>query len=179
MKIAQQPCAQASSRAFSLVELLIAVVLSAILLAGMAFVLEASLTNYDINERVGDVHKVGRLLTEHIARDIRQAEDVTNDENTNTLTIFPADPDRAQSIRYQLDGNGNFTYRIATNTGTQTYTIFQANENPHVSAFALGDIDEKNVDGTYKAVYVPVSVTFTHNGETYTFQTSGSPRANQ
>src|SRR4051794_24843321 len=60
-------------RGFSLVELLVAMGLSLILLAGVATMFASSRGSYETNERLARLEENGRFALDTIARDIRSA----------------------------------------------------------------------------------------------------------
>lgn len=61
------------SRGFTLIELMVAMLLGLIVIAGVASVFLANLRSYHTNEALGDVQSNARIAFELMARDIRQA----------------------------------------------------------------------------------------------------------
>ena len=172
-----KPLPITKARGVTLVELLLAIILTAMLMVALAAVLDASLTTDRMNRTTADAHQIGRLLTERISRDLRKAGDASY--RTNGVRIFPADTTGTLEwveYRYHNSGSyqGDLVYRIRDNGSTTTYVILDNADDVTCTAFARTITDNDSGE----AAMVSVRLTLDSSGETYQFMASGSLRAN-
>lgn len=167
------------NQGFTLIELIIAVLLSAILLAGMGAVISTAFNSYEYNTDVAERTQLIRSSLNRLTREIRNANQVEWDGASNQIVIT--------KITTLTDGS--------TVTTTITYTLDTANEqllysNGTISnAVILGpeygiSVDAVSVDfiepaeSPTKTLLAKVTLTLDIDGDAVSVTASGSPRIN-
>ncbi|MCK5114851.1 MAG: prepilin-type N-terminal cleavage/methylation domain-containing protein, partial [Phycisphaerae bacterium] len=120
------------SRGFTLVELLVSLVLSAILLTGFGVALHGTLFSYERNSNSTALDHVGRSIVERMTQEIRSASNV--DCGSNLLRIYPADTSGPSEIRYRL-ADGVFYYDQVNGGAVTSNVLVGANDSVTVQSF--------------------------------------------
>ena len=124
------------ARAFTLAELLLAITLSAMLMAGMVAVLDVTLSSQTFNIQTADISQAGRLIADRISRDLRTASDA--DVLTQGVRIYPADGSGSPytQIEFRRDTAGTYAgdlvYATTGATGSQTYVILDNTDDLNI-----------------------------------------------
>ena len=109
-----------SKGGFTLVEILIAVALLAMLMAAVGVAVHASAMNYKANEDIFKAMSTARQAMTRITTDLRTALDISEGEPLSQCSIH-YDDDGTADIVYQFDSGGNILNLIVTsgpNAGT-------------------------------------------------------------
>ena len=137
------------TRAFTVVEALLALTILAMLLASVAVAVHASMQSYTENERMAAVTQASRVILSRMMREVRTATDV--DSTATLLTITPADDGSGlEQIQYQYTG-GLLYYRRTVN-GVQTTHVLLGDGADDIVISAFSIVREDSGEG------VPLSV---------------------
>ena len=160
--------------AFTVVELLLSVAITALLLASVAVGTHAYLKSYADNERIVSLTEVSRLVLSRMMIEARAAADV--DSTAAQLTITPVDDGSGlQQIQYELTG-GQLYYR-RTVSGVQTDQILIGDSGDDITISEFSVLREENPQGV--PVSVRVRLALARGAESLSMTTSGVIRGNQ
>ena len=161
-------------RAFTMVELLLSLAITALLLASVAVGTHAFLKSYEDNERMVSLTEASRLVLSRMMIEARAATDV--DSTAAQLTITPIDDGSGlQQIQYELTG-GQLHYRRTVN-GVQTDQILigDSSDDITISDFSvLREVDPQDVP-----VSVRVRLALARGTESLSVTASAVIRGNQ
>lgn len=168
----QRPCRH---RAFTLVELLIGITLSAIMLVALGTLLDATLSSGNFNRETANVHQMARLISERMSYDLRNAQDT--EIISDGIRIFPSVDSPYTEIMYQRS-NGNLMYRTRGGpNGSQDYIIIASGDEVRCTDLTA-TITEDLVETQMVTVLASVRFTLQSGDITHTAVASGSPRGN-
>lgn len=165
-----------TDRAFTLVEVLIAAALLALLLSAVAVAMHASVQGYRENEHLTAMTQAARSVLARMMREVRTADEV--DTTTFTLSILPpVDGSGVTLIQYAWTA-GQLAYSRTTGAGTTTEVLLGG--NTAVSAQSFTVTRETGVAGplTYTKT-VTATITFAAGGRTFAVTASADVRRNQ
>ncbi len=161
-------------RGFTLVEVLLAVTLVALLLLSVAAALHASFDSYRVNETLAAGTQAARSALGRMTRDIRNAEAL--DVESGVITVLPPDegnwPDR---IQYRLENGTLYYARTVGSTETENVLV-GGDGRVLVKAF---DIDHRigaDADGMECVKTVSIRLVLEVDGQARTVSASVSPR---
>ncbi|MBC8481609.1 MAG: prepilin-type N-terminal cleavage/methylation domain-containing protein [Planctomycetes bacterium] len=156
---------QKKSKAFSLVEVLVALAISAVLLAAVAVAFNASIVNYNDNRDISSALNTARQAIMRITNELRCASAVDTTTPSNQCTFMTAD---GRDITYKFDSTSQAVY-LVTN-----YDLFDSNyllcENITDMSF---DLNTATADGQTYVKAVMISMTI-QNGNFQKTITSGA-----
>ena len=174
-----------SNKGFTLVELMLAMTITAMLLAAVGTAVHGALHSYTQNENLADAMQTTRAVLAQIARDIRTADtyhgedashyDVTWNSGTKKLTLIPPDVG-INSIEYEF-ASGELNKRIVTGAGTTTHTLIAASDRVQVTGFTVDT--EQDPAESDRTLSVTITLTLQAGGISYPMTTTASPRRNQ
>lgn len=167
-----------AAQGFTLVEVLLAVSLSAMIMLALGAMLDVTLNTDTFNRQTGSVSQIGRLIGERMSYDIRHANDTA--VLTNGIRITPNIGGPFTQIEYQLTNNGDLEYRTQGGPGgSQTYTLLGVNDQVICTAFNVSITEQDVTDtGTFVTTLATVRITLQNGDVTHTVVASGSPRVN-
>ena len=164
-------------RGLTLVELLIAVAILAMLLAAIAVAMHGSLLSFKENEGLAAVVQTGRAVLNQISRDVRTAEAVSCD--SNSVTIIPPDDGRGISeIQYELS-DGQLLYRVVQGATSEAHVLIDSSSDVRVDAFTVQFETGENWEGVECTKSVTVRLVVTNGKDTVPLTASAAPRRNQ
>ncbi len=110
---------------FTLVEMLIAVTLLALLLTSIGAAMHASMLSYSENDKAATYDQTVRLLQMRLRQEIRTAAAVDHTADYNRLIIYPPpNDDGVVKIEYEFDGSSRkLYYRRVTETDSVTQVV--------------------------------------------------------
>jgi prepilin-type N-terminal cleavage/methylation domain-containing protein len=165
-----------TDRAFTLIEVLLATALLALLLSAVAVAMHASMQSYTENEHLTALTQAARSVLSRMMRDVRTADAV--DSTSTTLTILPpADGSGVTQVQYAWTG-GSLTYSQTTGAGTTTEVLLGGNAAVSAQAFAVAR-ETGVADGLTYTKTVTAAITFASGGRTFTVTASADVRRNQ
>jgi len=166
-----------TQRGLTLVELLIAVAILAMLLTAIAVAMHGSLLSFKENESLAAVIQTGRAVLGQISRDIRTAEAVSCD--SNSVTIIPPDDGRGISeIQYELS-DGQLLYRVAQGGTPDVYVLIDNSNDVRADSFTVQSETGQNWEGVECIKSVTVHLVVTNGRDTIPLTASAAPRRNQ
>lgn len=163
--------------AFTLFEALIALSITAMLLASVATVFNASLTSYRENDTLAEVTQTARVTLDRIMRDVRRADDVNY--TATQITIFPvSDGSGLQQIQYDYVG-GTVWYRKTVNGATTSYPVLTGTDTVAVVLLSVTGQAGKDYNNVNCTKAVTLRLDLKSKNQTLSLTASGSPRRNQ
>ena len=138
---------QKRKHGFTLMEVLIAMAMLAMLMAAIGAAMHSSLQSYTENEKSLALTQAARSLLDRMMREVRTAADV--DSTTNTLTI-DEDGTGQNTAAYQFH-SGAFYYIQTVDGHTTYYPLLSYSDDVSVSDFSV--LREDSAEGN------PLSVT--------------------
>jgi len=124
----QTPTGRANRRpdgqhAFTLIEMMMAMTITATLLAAVGAAMDASMNSYSENEKFSSATQLGRSFVSRMTREARTCADLDSTGNTLTITPPPStDPDDPIRIVY-MTTNGILIRHVTTSTGDSVQTL--------------------------------------------------------
>ena len=163
-------------RAFTLVELLLAMAILAMLLASVGVAIHASLHSYVINDRISSLTQAARIVMARLARETRMAVDV--DSTMTRLTITPPDDGMGlQKIEYELVG-GELHYR-RTVSGVTSDSILLGDGGDGRDDIAIETFSVVREEAEGIPLSVKVRLVMTCGGERFAVTASAVLRRNR
>ncbi len=166
----------AHARAFTLVEVLLSIAITAMLLTALGAAVHTSVQGYTENEKISNMTQSGRTVLARIVRDIRTCDAV--DANSTLITIIPADANGPQQVQYEYTG-GLLYYRRTVNSVTTSSVLLGSGNNVSISSFTISrttGADWKNLSCIKD---ISLKLVLNVGGQTMTVTASASPRRNQ
>lgn len=164
-----------------IVEMLIALAITAMLLTSVAIALHASTATYDVNQRIAAATHHARMTLHRMLADARQADDLQWDGSTAVIRQLCADG--LHETQYQWDGE-NLRYRkyIAGTqlTGSDGDIVVGGVDQVRVVAFNVTPVP--GVDAAGQAVAckrLTASITLELGNDRFVVNASTAPRRNQ
>ncbi len=175
---------------FTVVELLLAVAIMAMLLASVAIAMQAALGSYRENEKIAEVMQMSRAVLNRMMSEVRTA-DAVNSESPQHISIIPPlnsiipplNSEHVTEIEYELV-DGALYYRRTVNGEEVTQTFISSDENVQIQFTVttppeLGTaVDEEGVTYTY-IKSVTINLTLSSGSNTFKLTASACPRRNQ
>jgi prepilin-type N-terminal cleavage/methylation domain-containing protein len=165
------------SRGFTVLEVLLAVTLVALLLLSVGVALQASFDSYQENDRIAAATQTARSALGRMSREIRNADAIN--ATTNAVTILPPGgggwPDQ---IEYELSG-GTLYYRRTVSGTESEYVLMGSDERVSVQSFEIGSQTGQDAEGMPCTKTVTIRLVLNVDGQSYPVATSVSPRRNQ
>lgn len=163
--------------AFTLVEVLLAITLVALLLLSVGVALQASFDSYQENDRLAAATQTARSALGRMSREIRNAEAI--DTDTARITILPpSSGDWPQQIEYELS-SGTLYYRRTVSGTENEYVLLGSDEQVSVDSFEVASEAGEDAEGTPCTKTVTIRIVLNVDGQTYPVSASVSPRRNQ
>ncbi|MDY7010553.1 MAG: prepilin-type N-terminal cleavage/methylation domain-containing protein [Planctomycetota bacterium] len=162
------------NRAFTMVELLISLAITALLLASVAVGVHAYLKSYRDNERLISLMDTSRFVLSRMMIEARAAADL--DSTAGQLTITPiVDGSGLQQIQYEYAG-GQLHYRQTAN-GQQTDQVLIGDGSDDITISEFSVIREDDAEGI--PVSVKMRLVLTRGNESFPLTASAVIRRNQ
>ena len=159
------------AKAFSIVELLIALAITAILMVAVASAFEASIVNYSQNEDIFRTVNTARQALLRMTTEIRTATEVLmNSEPSSQCTFLLADG--VTDITYKYDSSEMKLYLVDNDSG-QEYVLC---DNVTAMSFSKGTAFDK--DGLEYVKSVQISITVVSGSESRTVSAAAVIRRN-
>lgn len=161
---------------FTIVEMLIALAVTAVLLASVAAAVYAGLLSHKDNTHISDLIQAARVILDRITADVRTASAV--DSGPQRLTIIPpANPAGLTEVEYELTG-GALCYRRTVN-GAQTEHLLAGDDGGlSVEAFTVGRQTAQDAEGVWYTTSVQVELTLQAGANRVSVTACACPRRN-
>ena len=165
----------------TLIELMLALAISAVLLTAVAVAMQASMHSYNENEKSAVSIQTFRSILQRMAREVRTADGV--DAHTTSRSINPPAGSGVEEIHYEFT-NGQLIYRTVEDGNSTSYILVDANSataagNPWVSDFTVAREAGTDSEGNACTKSVTVRLTLNIDGEVVGMTATASPRRNQ
>jgi len=169
-------CNTQNRAGFSLVEILIAMALTAALLTSVAAAIQAALASYRENEAITEATQTARSCLTRMMREVRTADEV--DSASGRLTILPpADGSGLTQLQYELS-NGALYYRRTVGGTTTSQTLMATTDDVRIGTFNISSVTGTSGGTTYTKS-VTVKIGLTSDGKTFYTTSSASLRRNE
>ena len=167
-----------NTNAFTLVEMLLALGLAAVLMAAVGAAVHGSLSSYRENQQMAGATQAARSVMDRITRDIRAADAVS--VTSFEVTIIPIDDGSGvEGIRYEYDYQTQIlTYHRTVDGVTASYPMLGAGDVELTTFYAMGELGQ-DWQGVACTKNVTLRVEFTVDGEITRVTASAAPRRNQ
>ncbi len=171
-------------KAFTLVELLIAIMILSVVGVAIGFAVQGSLSTYQSVNEIADVNQAARVIMSRLGREIRACDNATftgtetSNENTLTLNYLATDPIYPTTITYHINKSAG-TMTRSEDSGS-AITLIGGNDDPLSISGADFDITTQNVtigeSVESRPFLVKVFLEFEVGGVKYPFASSACPR---
>ncbi|MCD4699172.1 MAG: type II secretion system GspH family protein [Phycisphaerae bacterium] len=167
-------------RGFTIVEMLMALAILAVLLSAVAVAMHASMHNYGENTEIAELTQTARVVLNRMTSEIRTADAV--DSASQRVTIIPPQPDPGNltEIEYELDSGVLYCRRTVSETQTSE-PLIASDEDVQITGFIITRetgitiIDEVEVEYTKS---VTVQMDLQSGGNIFSVTCSACPRRN-
>ncbi len=164
---------------FTIVEMLMALAILAMLLSAVALAMHASLQNYGENTKIAELTQTARVVLNRMMSEIRTA-DAVDSASQRVTVVPPTNPEGLTEIEYELlDG---VLYCRRTVNGTQTSEpLIASDEDVRVTGFSISDETGTIVIDDVEVVYtksVTARMDLESGGNTLSVTASACPRRN-
>ena len=168
--------ARHARHAFTVVEMLVALIVTALLLTAIAMVMHASLFSYKENEQIATVTQTARSILGRMSRDIRTAQAISY--SGGLMTIIPPDNGSGISqIQYELSGS-TLIYRVTKSGVETTQNLVAPGDDVNINSFAITEETGHDWQGLDCTKSLALTVVFTMDGKDYPFTATARPRRN-
>ena len=163
--------------AFTVVEILVALSISAVLLTAIAVAMHAALYSYEQNEESAAATHTARTILDRMSRDIRTAQAV--DYSAGVITIIPPDDGSGISeVEYEQVGS-ELIYRV-TKDGTQSsHELISSADEFSVGSFTISEQTGQDWQGYDCIKSLSLELEVDIGGKSFTFAATASPRRNR
>jgi len=162
---------------FTLVELLLAVAILAMLLAAVAAGVHASLTSYAENEKIAALNQTSMSILNRMVHDVRTAAAV--DVAFYTITIIPpTNAEGLEEIEYSYDG-ATLWYRRKVNGTTTSHVLLGPSDDVQVGVFYAVAETGLDWEGTPCTKSVAIRLELSLDDRVVATTVSAAPRRNQ
>jgi len=159
------------AKGFSLVELLIALAITAVLLVAMAAAFQASVVNFRQNEEIYRTVNTARAAVVRITRDIRTAAAVSVSEPNEQCSMITQE---GADITYRYNSSDNKLYLVTNdNLGDDDYVLCDS-----VTAMSFGKDTATDDEGAEFVRNVQISITVANGGNSRTVSAAAAVRRN-
>lgn len=167
-----------NAKAFTLVELLVAITILAVVGVAIGFAVQGSLTTYEQVNDIADVNQAARVLMARLGREIRAAEGATYTDTTSTTTLTlsysATDTVYPNTIEYTINKTAG-TMTRAEDSGSTTTLIGGTDDPLSVSDAEITvisrqlDIEVADGESKIKPCLVKIYLEFEAGGYKYPF----------
>ena len=165
------------AKAFSLVEVLLALALSAMLMTAVAAAMDASFWSYDQNDRIADTTQTARAVLGRMANEIRTADAVTT--TAGKISIIPPANGLGLTLIEYVYANGALTMNRTVNGVVAVCPLLDNTGDVQVSGFTITATQGLDSQGVTCTRGVTVHLTMTDGNQQFAVTASASPRRNQ
>ena len=177
------PAPRRARSGFTIVEVLLALTILALLLSSMAVAFQASLRNTEENQRLASSTQTARSLLNRMTSLIRSAEAIDLNGPTTELRVLRPDDGSGddRQVRYVFDsGEGVLRYRELLNGSvTEDQVLLGDTEDIQVSSFLVTIETGLDWQGMTAAKSVLINLTYSQDGRVHVLTVSACPRRNQ
>ena len=162
---------------FTIVEMLLALAILAVLLSAVAVAMYASLHNYGENTEIAELTQAARVVLNRMMSEVRTADAV--DSASQRVTIIPPQPDSGNvtEIEYELDGGVLYCRR--TVSGVQTSeSLIASDEDVEVTGFTVTRETGINGEEVEYTKSVTATLDLKSGDNTFSVTASACPRRN-
>ncbi len=165
--------ARARKNGFTLIEVLMAMMIMALIMTSVGAAFRASLASYDANDKFTTATQVARVAIMRITREVRTAADI--DSTATTLTITPPNEGAGLTkIVYEADSNALYCRRTVDGTET-TYVLVGGEDGTSLETFSV--LREDDLEGNPISITIRMEVAA--GGESFSATSSATIRKRQ
>lgn len=166
-----------SRKGFSLVELLIAVAMTAVLISAVAAGLNAAIISYNENDKASSTMQAARSILSRLSDEIRAADTV--DATASTVSIIPAQNDQGLTLlEYSLQ-NGALVLGRTIHGVLTTQTLLDGTGDVQLAGFGISSVAGQDSEGLACTKSVTARLSLRIGMRTLDMTASASPRRNR
>lgn len=168
---------KAKHSGFTVAEMLVALVISAMLLAAVAVALHAWLFSYEQNEQLAAVTQTARAVLNRMTREIRTAQAI--DYSGGLLTILPPDDGSGISqMKYENTGS-ELIYSVTKDGDESSYDLVADTDDVQVSSFSITQETGQDSEGYDCCKSLTIQIVLQVDGKEMPYTATARPRRNQ
>ena len=162
---------------FTIIEMLVAVAILALLLTSVAIAFHGSLLSYSENEKIAETMQVARVVLNRLVSEVRTADAVDSDSQRVTI-IPPVNSEHITEIECELSEGVLYYRRVVM--GTQESQVFIASdENVQVESFSVTRETDVDGEGVTYTTALTVQLVLRSGANRFPLTASACPRRNQ
>ena len=161
---------------FTIIEMLVAVAIVAMLLATVAVALHGSLVSYRENEKIAETVQVARVVLNRLVSEVRTADAVDTDAQRVTI-IPPVNAEHVTEMEYELNGGVLYYRRVVMGT-QESQAFISSDENVQVEAFSVTRETDVDGEGVTYTTALTVQLILRSGANSFPLTASACPRRN-
>ncbi len=162
---------------FTIIEMLVAVAIVAMLLATVAVALHGSLVSYRENEKIAETVQVARVVLNRLVSEVRTADAVEYGPQRVTI-IPPVNSEHVTEIEYELNGGVLYYRRVVMGT-EESQAFISSDENVQVESFNVTRETDVDGEGVTYTTSLTVQLILRSGANIFPLTASACPRRNQ
>lgn len=177
------PIRTARRGAFTIVEILMALTILALLLTSLAVAFHASMKTYDDNREIAAATQTARSVLNRLADNIRRAAAVDLSTGTNEIHVLCPDTDdgKSREVRFTyVVGSKTLRFREYIDSAVTTdQMLLGEGDDIEVTDFRVLTETGLDDEGLTCAKKIRLSLSFKSGSQSFSMSSSASPRRNQ
>lgn len=162
---------------FTLIEMLVAVAILAMLLASVGVALHGALLSYHENEKIAETMQVARVVLNRLVSEVRTADAVDSDSGRVTI-IPPVNSEHVTEMEYELNGGVLYYRRVVMGT-QESQAFISSDENVQVESFSVTRETDVDGEGVTYTTSLTVQLVLRSGANRFSLTASACPRRNQ
>ena len=160
-----------SKKGFTIIELILAVIIMALLMTALGFVFRGTVNTYTVNQNMLESYNDSRMAIKRISDEIRNAVTVSTSEPQNQCSIIRAD---GEDITYRYDADAKeILYCTNGDLTDQDYVICD-----NIESAVFQKVTASYADGTQYVKEVVVTISSKNGSVTQNMTSSVAVRKN-
>lgn len=162
---------------FTIVEMLLAVCILAVLMASVAVAFHGSLVNYRENEKIARTIHIARVVLDRLMAEVRTADGIDSDSQRVTI-VPPVNPEQITQIEYELSG-GVLHYRRIIMGSEESQPFISSDDDVQVESFTVSRQTAVDGEGATYTTSLTVQLVLRSGANRFPLTASACPRRNQ
>ena len=162
---------------FTIVEMLLAVCILAVLMASVAVAFHGSLVNYRENEKIARTIHIARVVLDRLMAEVRTADGIDSDSQRVTI-VPPVNPEQITQIEYELSGAVLYYRRIIMGS-EESQPFISSDDDVQVESFTVSRQTAVDGEGATYTTSLTVQLVLRSGANRFPLTASACPRRNQ